>query len=319
MEDKVKAKKNLNAISNAVRDICLKLFSEEPLDINNLITSKLNSKNFKELVRDSSLKMSIKKIESNGPDKPKSAYLLFSNVKSAELKKDGTKFTIPELTKLIAEAWKKLSVDDHLMYANMANEQKEEYKKKLNEYNAQMKRDNPDFVFKKPSNKTAFSYFVDEEKIKQMNNEEFAKADKKTQNTMLREMWKKMNNGTVEERKQIVNYKKKATMEMDETLKMEEEIEKNFKRKLDDDETQPLENVSKKQKVDEETNNKEFKKKVVKVVKKTVDKTANVDAVVKTKKKIVIPHIIEDEEEDENTKKTLEEFDMKIKPKASVQ
>jgi hypothetical protein len=200
----------------------------------------------------------------------------------------------------------------------MANEQKEEYKKKLNEYNAQMKRDNPDFVFKKPSNKTAFSYFVDEEKIKQMNNEEFAKADKKTQNTMLREMWKKMNNGTVEERKQIVNYKKKATMEMDETLKMEEEIEKNFKRKLDD-ETQPLENVSKKQKVDEETNNKECKKKVVKVVKKTVDKTANVDAVVKTKKKIVIPHIIEDEEEDENTKKTLEEFDMKIKPKASVQ
>jgi hypothetical protein len=318
MEDKVKAKKNLNAISNAVRDICLKLFSEEPSDINNLITSKLNSKNFKELVRDSSLKMSIKKIESNGPDKPKSAYLLFSNAKSAELKKDGTKFTIPELTKLIAEAWKKLSVDDHLMYANMANEQKEEYKKKLNEYNAQMKRDNPDFVFKKPSNKTAFSYFVDEEKIKQMNNEEFAKADKKTQNTMLREMWKKMNNGTVEERKQIVNYKKKATMEMDETLKMEEEIEKNFKRKLDD-ETQPLENVSKKQKVDEETNNKECKKKVVKVVKKTVDKTANVDAVVKTKKKIVIPHIIEDEEEDENTKKTLEEFDMKIKPKASVQ
>jgi len=328
MEEKVKTKKNLNAITNEMKDICTKLFhfsNDIPEETKSIITSKLNSRIFKDLVKDSSLKIALKKTESNAPDKPKSAYLLFSNVKSTELRQSGDKFTIPEITRIVADEWKKLSADDHLMYANLAATQREQYNKKLNEYNAQMKRDDPSFVIKKPTSKSAFSYFIEDEKIKQMTNDEFVNADKKTQNAMLREIWKNMNNGTVEERKQIINYKKRATLDMDETLKVEEEIEKNYKRKLEESAT--AETVTKKQKIDVE---KKLKKKEVEVeegkkveeeVKKKEVKKKETKKVVK--KPVVIAHIDEESEDheesgDENDKKMRSEFDLKIKPKSSM-
>lgn len=327
MEEKVKTKKNLNAITNEMKEICTKLFhlsNDIPAETISIISSKLNSRIFKDLVKESSLKIALKKTDSNAPDKPKSAYLLFSNVKSTELRQSGDKFTIPEITRIVADEWKKLSADDHLMYANLAATQREQYNKKLNEYNAQMKRDDPNFVIKKPTSKSAFSYFIEDEKIKQVTNDEFVNADKKTQNSMLREIWKRMNNGTVEERKQIINYKKRATLDMDETLKVEEEIEKNYKRKLEESAT--TETGTKKQKIDvDEKKEKKLKKKEVEVeeeVKKKEVKKKEIKKVVK--KPVVIAHIDEESEEsgeesgDENDKKMRNEFDLKIKPKSSM-
>jgi len=326
MEEKVKTKKNLNAITNEMKEICSKLFNastEIPPETISILNSKLNSKIFKDLVKDSSLKISIKKVASDAPEKPKSAYLLFSNVKSAELRKGGTKFTIPELTKIVAEEWKKLSADNLKMYENMASVQREQYKKKINEYNAEMKRNDPNFIIKKPANKTAFSYFVEEEKIKQINNEEFVKADKKTQNMMLREIWKKMNNGTVEERKRIINYKKKATTEMDETLKLEEEIEKTYKRKFEEEDAtssvKKAKIVEDESKTVEESKPVEEKPKPVEEKKKVMKKKVAGDTAVVKKKKVVIQHIEEEVGSgDEIDTKMMEEFDMKIKPKSSM-
>ena len=72
------------------------------------------------------------KPDSEAPLKPPSAYVMFSNDVRAELKEQNKSFT--DLAKIIGDRWKNITPDEKEMYETIALKAREEYLKKVEEY-----------------------------------------------------------------------------------------------------------------------------------------------------------------------------------------
>ena len=68
------------------------------------------------------------------PKKPKSAYLYFGEATRAELSGANPGIRIEQLSKLIGEEWKKLNGRDKAPYEKLAEEDKERYRKEMEDY-----------------------------------------------------------------------------------------------------------------------------------------------------------------------------------------
>ncbi|OAA69480.1 High mobility group, superfamily [Cordyceps fumosorosea ARSEF 2679] len=72
------------------------------------------------------------KPDENAPERPPSAYVLFSNKMREDLKSHNLSFT--EIAKLVGENWQNLDQAERELYENQANAAKEKYRRNLVEY-----------------------------------------------------------------------------------------------------------------------------------------------------------------------------------------
>ncbi|KAJ6784303.1 hypothetical protein PWT90_04252 [Aphanocladium album] len=72
------------------------------------------------------------KLDENAPERPPSAYVLFSNIRREELKSHNLCFT--EIAKLVGEKWQNLDQAERESYDNQANTAKAKYRRSLAEY-----------------------------------------------------------------------------------------------------------------------------------------------------------------------------------------
>ncbi|OAQ99752.1 hypothetical protein LLEC1_01975 [Akanthomyces lecanii] len=72
------------------------------------------------------------KPDENAPERPPSAYVLFSNKMREDLKSHNLSFT--EIAKLVGENWQNLDQPERESYENQANEAKDKYRRRLTEY-----------------------------------------------------------------------------------------------------------------------------------------------------------------------------------------
>lgn len=79
-------------------------------------------------------KKSSKPKDKNAPKRSQSAYLLYTNEKRPGLKKEKPEAKVTDIMKELAALWKKLDEKEKEVYVKKAEELKEEYKKKLVEY-----------------------------------------------------------------------------------------------------------------------------------------------------------------------------------------
>ena len=109
-----------------VRRVCMELNQSEKT--NELLEKLLGQK----------LKMKAQK-DPNKPKRSKTAFLHFCDAKRVNLmkkmKKDNKKVNVGELAKKMGQLWKALNPKDKEKYQKLAETDKEEYVKKLAEYN----------------------------------------------------------------------------------------------------------------------------------------------------------------------------------------
>ncbi|EGX96897.1 High mobility group, superfamily [Cordyceps militaris CM01] len=72
------------------------------------------------------------KSDENAPERPPSAYVLFSNKMREDLKSHNLSFT--EIAKLVGENWQNLDQGERELYENQANAAKDKYRRSLTEY-----------------------------------------------------------------------------------------------------------------------------------------------------------------------------------------
>jgi hypothetical protein len=72
------------------------------------------------------------KPDENAPERPPSAYVLFSNKMREDLRSQNLTFT--EIAKLVGENWQNLNANEKEAYESQANADKEKYHRDLMEY-----------------------------------------------------------------------------------------------------------------------------------------------------------------------------------------
>ena len=112
--------------ASVIRRVCIELGHVDKT--NSLLEKLLGDK----------MKMKVQK-DPNKPKRAKTAFLHFCDAKREGLmkkyRKDNKKVNVGELAKKMGELWRKLSEKEKEKYVGMAQKGKEEYLKKLAEYN----------------------------------------------------------------------------------------------------------------------------------------------------------------------------------------
>lgn len=76
------------------------------------------------------------------PTKPKTAYFIFSGEHREEVKAENPSLSLTDISKVLGEKWKALTDDEKAEYTKKAEKEKEEYNRKLSEWEAE----HPDIV-----------------------------------------------------------------------------------------------------------------------------------------------------------------------------
>lgn len=82
---------------------------------------------------ESTKKKTVKK-DKNAPKKPLTAYVFFSIEERSNILKDDPNINFGDISKKLSEKWKSLSENEKIPYINKSNEDKERFKKEMDEY-----------------------------------------------------------------------------------------------------------------------------------------------------------------------------------------
>ncbi|KAG5926240.1 hypothetical protein E4U42_003501 [Claviceps africana] len=111
------------------------------------------------------VKLGHRRPDENAPERPPSAYVLFSNKMRDDLKSQSLTFT--EIAKLVGENWQSLQPADKEIYENQANAAKEKFHQQLAEY-------------KKTSNYQKYTLYLHEFKERQAKQRKGQNSSKRT-------------------------------------------------------------------------------------------------------------------------------------------
>lgn len=74
------------------------------------------------------------KKDPNAPKRPSTSFIIFSNLKRNQIKQENPSAAFGEVGKLLGIAWKEVSDEDKLVYAKLADKDKERFKKENEAY-----------------------------------------------------------------------------------------------------------------------------------------------------------------------------------------